>query len=148
MQKITIIGHLGNDAQIRDLGEDTVINFAVAHNSTFVDKEHGELIKKTQWFSCAYWQNSEVYKLLKTGTQVYVEGEISAGTYINKKGLVEVDLKVRVSKLYLLGKPQQEPLNDTAPDEHAPANEPVTPTPQKTKKSLQVPENESDEQPF
>ena len=126
MQKFIVIGHLGKDAQVRTLGDDTVINFSVAHNSEFVDKETGEYITKTQWFSCAFWRDSEVYKFLKAGTQVYVEGEVSGETYVNKQGKVEVDLRVRVSKLFLLGKPQA----------------------QTTKKDTQVAEKEPNDDPF
>lgn len=113
MQKITVIGHLGKDAQVKTFSEDTVINFSVAHNSEYVDKETGEYIKKTQWFSCAFWRDSEVYKVLKAGTQVYVEGEVSAGTYVDKNGKVQVDLQVKVQKLVLLGSPENKP-KDTA----------------------------------
>jgi single-strand DNA-binding protein len=77
MIKLTVIGHLGQDAVIKTLGAASYLSFSVAHSERYkgkdgVDREH------TQWISCLkrIGDNSTLASYLKKGTKVYVEGRM------------------------------------------------------------------------
>ena len=42
MNRLEIIGHIGNDAEIKDLGSNQVINFSVAVSETYLNKTTNE----------------------------------------------------------------------------------------------------------
>lgn len=104
MQKILVIGHLGDDAKVRDVKGETVITFAIAQNKKFVNQQTGEEVSQTNWFSVSYWtQKTKVADYLKKGTQAYVEGEVSAAMYLDKQNQTQIDLRIRASKVEMLG---------------------------------------------
>lgn len=104
--KLTIIGHLGRDAEIKDFGNRSVISFTVAHTEKVNDRATNQLIEKTTWVSCSYWRESDktsIAQYLKKGTQVYLEGNPSVRTYQNREGITAASLELNVRELHLLG---------------------------------------------
>jgi len=108
MLKMQVIGHLGKDAEIRNVNGKNVINFSVAHSEKFKDQQ-GNQQEKTTWVECAYWSDSQVGQYLKKGTQVYAEGVPDVRTWEGKDGKQGVTLSLRVFSVQLLGSPQQQP---------------------------------------
>lgn len=105
MLKLTIIGNLGRDAEIKEIGERMVITFPVAHNDQYTNKD-GVKVERTIWVRCDYWRekgNTAVAAYLKKGTQVYVEGAPSVSTYQTREGGHAASLDLRVQTLRLLG---------------------------------------------
>ncbi|RMD62223.1 single-stranded DNA-binding protein [Candidatus Parcubacteria bacterium] len=77
-QKIQIIGHLGNDPQMRYTSTGSAVcNFSVAVNRKYTNSK-GEIVKETAWFRVATWgklaENCNQY--LRKGRQVFVEGRL------------------------------------------------------------------------
>lgn len=102
MLKLQAIGHLGKDAEVKQVGEKTVINFSVAHT----EKVNGE--SKTIWVECAKWgDKTAVAQYLKKGTQVFVEGTPEVRTW-EKDGKGGASLKLFVTNLQLLGNANRE----------------------------------------
>lgn len=103
MIKLTLIGHLGQDATVNNVNGKTVINFSVAHSEKFKNKE-GVEVNKSVWVSCAYWTDrTAVAAYLKKGTQIYVEGAPEAKTYRNQNtNEVMPQLSLRVTSIQLL----------------------------------------------
>ena len=54
MLKLQLIGNLGQDAVVNNVGGKNVINFSVAHTEKYKNSE-GTEVSKTTWVSCAYW---------------------------------------------------------------------------------------------
>lgn len=50
MQRLTIIGFIGNDSEVKDLGQNQVINFSVAVSETYVNKTTNEKVTNTTWY--------------------------------------------------------------------------------------------------
>lgn len=78
-QKITIVGNLGRDPEMRYTpGGQAVTNFTVAANRQYTASS-GERIKETVWFRISAWgrQAEIVNQYLKTGSQVLVEGRMT-----------------------------------------------------------------------
>lgn len=99
MIKMQVIGHLGRDAESKDVNGKTVINFSVAHTDKLKDGS-----TKTTWTDCAYWSDKVgVVPYLKKGTQVYVEGQPDIRTWESKDGKQGATLTLRVGQIQLLG---------------------------------------------
>ena len=121
MDRYTLTGNIGQDARISDVNGNTSINFSIATNRKYTNKETGVVTEKTKWVNCTYWrrsgQSTEIAKYLKAGTKVLVEGEPDAHLYQDKQGVTQLSHDLNVQYLELLGsKPQTE-----APAEAAPA---------------------------
>ena len=53
MIRISVIGRLGQDAQVNNVNGKSVINFSVAYSEKFKNQQ-GEDTERTTWVSCAY----------------------------------------------------------------------------------------------
>lgn len=78
-QKITIVGNLGRDPEMRYTpGGQAVTNFSVATNRQYTTS-NGERVKETVWFRVSAWgrQAETCNQYLSTGSQVLVEGRLT-----------------------------------------------------------------------
>lgn len=119
MIKLTLLGHLGQDASVNNVNGKTVINFSVAHSEKYKNKD-GLEVNRTIWCSCAYWtERVNLAMYLKKGTQIYLEGFPEAKTYKNSNtNEVMPQLAVRVATVQLLSsgnktESTQQPQNNT-----------------------------------
>jgi single-strand DNA-binding protein len=79
-QKLTIVGNLGRDPEMRYTPSgQAVTNFSVATNRTYTNS-NGEKIKETTWFRVSAWgrQAETTNQYLKQGSKVLVEGRMAA----------------------------------------------------------------------
>lgn len=103
MQKLQIIGRIGNDAEVKDLGNNQVINFSVAVSEKYKDAS-GEKVEKTTWFECAKWGNSTtIAQYIKKGDLIYIEGKVNNRAWMNDAGEVQVVNGINVFDIQLLG---------------------------------------------
>lgn len=102
--KITIIGNLGKDPEMREVQGRKVTNFNVATNKSYTDT-NGKKVEQTNWFRCAAWNRlAEITnQYLKKGSQVFIEGELSAREYLDQNGVNRTSLEVLVRDMQLLG---------------------------------------------
>ncbi len=105
MKKISIIGNLTRDCEIQKVNESNAINFSVAVNERYTDK-NGIKIKQVDYFDCTSWKkdksNLKIAKYLKSGTLVFVTGTPSANHYTNNTGDHLCNIKIRVDSIELL----------------------------------------------
>ncbi|QCW21770.1 putative single-stranded DNA-binding protein [Flavobacterium phage V186] len=119
MNRQEFIGHICNDAEVKDLGINQVINFSVAVSESYVNKTTNEKITNTTWYECAKWgNNTQIAQYLKKGQQVYIMGKPNNRAWQNKQGDIKVVNAVKVTEILLLGgkqsndnnaQPQQQP---------------------------------------
>lgn len=105
MLKMTVIGNLGRDAEIREAGSARVISFAVAHSEKYRDRQTNMMVEKTVWVNCSYWRDPDktgVAQYLTKGKKVYVEGTPSSRAYTDRDGNMRASLDLRVLNLELL----------------------------------------------
>lgn len=127
MQRITLIGNVGNDPEIREVGNDSkVVAFSVAVSETY-KTQTGEKKTTTEWFRCEAWNKpmnlaGVVEQYVKKGHQIYVEGKIKTDTYTDKDGVEKTSMKVRVSSIELLSNKREEGGN---PQTQSPTSTPV-----------------------
>src|SRR5690606_19383361 len=86
LNKIMLIGNLGNDPEIRHLeGNVTVARFSIATNENYRDK-NGDWQTSTEWHTVVAWRAlaERVEKQLKKGTLIFVEGKLTHRKYQDK----------------------------------------------------------------
>jgi single-strand DNA-binding protein len=114
LNKMTIIGNLGADPEVRYLdGGAVVATFNVATTEKFTNR-NGEKVEQTEWFRVELWneQAKVAEKYLKKGNAVYVEGRLRTELWTDKEGKERTSLRVRANTMQLLGSP-----NGDRPDE-------------------------------
>src|SRR5499427_6175604 len=103
--KITIVGYLGRDPQLRYTPQGTAVcNMSVAttekrKNATGETEEH------TIWFRVAAWgrQAEVAAEFLAKGRQVYVEGRLRLEEYTDREGNPRTSAEVNASDIHFLG---------------------------------------------
>ncbi|HHU00074.1 single-stranded DNA-binding protein [Xiashengella succiniciproducens] len=100
MFKLILTGVLGNDAEVKEVNENIVINFNVAVSLDYKDKE-GAKVEKTEWVRATMWRdpNSKIVEYLKKGKRVLIEGVPEAEAYKSKEGELRSVLSVKVREL-------------------------------------------------
>lgn len=136
MQQITLVGHLGNDADIKDLGSIQVINFNLAVTEKVKDEN------KTTWYKCAYFTNTvAIAPWLTKGSLIGVIGRPEIETYQGSDGLLRANLKAIVKEIKLYSSTKER--NTTS----ATATQ-ASPKPTANTQSPQANEEEADDLPF
>lgn len=86
INKVTLIGHLGGDPEVRHLDSGVIVaRFSLATNESYKDKD-GNWQTMTEWHNIVIWreQAERAEKQLKKGALVYVEGKISYRKYTHE----------------------------------------------------------------
>ena len=77
MLKMILNGNLADDAEVKQVGNRTAINFRVAVAMDYFDSE-GKKIERTEWIKAVLWkyenQSTKVSEYLKKGKRVLIEG--------------------------------------------------------------------------
>lgn len=102
MNRVTLVGRLGKDAESRQAGDYTVLNFTLATSKRFKTKD-GSTKDETQWHNLEYFRkDNSLAQYLTKGKMVAVSGEIRYEEY-EKDGQKKYITKIRVNELELLG---------------------------------------------
>ena len=93
LPSVTLKGNLVDDAQVKQVNEDYVINYTVATNNRKQD-ESGNWVNNGEptYLNGSIWtkdgaQAASNGKLLTKGTSVIVTGQMRSRNYVNKEGL-------------------------------------------------------------
>ncbi|ASD51647.1 hypothetical protein [Flavobacterium phage FCV-1] len=125
MNRQEFIGHICNDAEVKDLGINQVINFSVAVSESYVNKTTNEKITNTTWYECAKWgNNTQIAQYLKKGQQVYIMGKPNNRAWQNEQGDIKVVNAVKVTEILLLGGKQSNDNNAQQPQQPQQAPQP------------------------
>ncbi|MBC7845594.1 MAG: single-stranded DNA-binding protein [Flavobacterium sp.] len=138
MQTLTIVGHVGNDAEVKDLGTTQVINFSLA----VTEKIKNENV--TTWYKCAYFSNNvAIAPWLTKGSLIGLTGKPEIEIYKTGQGETKANLKCIVAniKLYSSTKERTAPQQPTQQDP-APVRQPMD------NKAPTQKEEEPDDLPF
>lgn len=101
-----LTGALGNDCEIKEVGNRKAINLKVAVNQDYID-HNGKKVEKTEWIKAVLWkgndQSTKITEYLKKGQKVYIEGIPSSEGYESKEGGVKSSLIVNIKDIELIG---------------------------------------------
>lgn len=108
INKVILIGRLGEDPVSREVNGKVLANFSLATSEAWHDKQ-GKKQEKTEWHKIAIWgRQAEIAgQYLTKGSQVYLEGKIQTEKFQDKntgadKYITKVVLNGFDSKLQLI----------------------------------------------
>lgn len=86
VNKVMLMGNLGQDPELRQAGETSVCNLRLATNER--RKVGGEWEDHVEWHSITVWGNSAeaICKHLKKGSGLFVEGRLQTRKWQDKDG--------------------------------------------------------------
>ena len=105
--KVTLIGFLGNDAEVRTNDNRSLTTLSLATKSSY--KKDGNYISQTEWHRCVvFGKLGEFAGTLKKGAHIQVEGELRSREYDSKKtGGKQTIWEVRVSSILKLDRAEK-----------------------------------------
>lgn len=122
MLKGTIIGNLGADAEIKQIGGKTRYTMRVAHSKRLPDGA-----SETTWVEVITNERPALLKHLIKGVKVYASGMLTASAYIDKNGAPKASNTIWSDTLELLSAaPVQQQVQEVTPQ---PVQTVVEPTP-------------------
>ena len=101
--KITIVGYLGRDPQIRYTPQGTAVcDFSIATSERRGGGADAQDI--TTWFKITVWgkQAETANQYLAKGRQVYIEGRLRQEEYTDREGMKRTSLVVNASEVQFL----------------------------------------------
>ena len=121
VNKVTLIGNLGRDPEVRAMQNgDKIVQLNVATSDRWKDKSSGEQRERTEWhrvviFNDALGKVAEQY--LKKGSTVYLEGQLQTRKWTDQqsgqeKYTTEVVLQRYRGELTLLGSRSENQINN------------------------------------
>jgi len=120
--KITVVGYLGKDPEIKYLPNgDGICTFSIATTERKKDKS-GEYQDSTLWFKVNVWgkQGEACGQYLSKGSQAYIEGRLSQSEYTDRDGNRRTSLEIRASDVQFLDRKPQNGDGESTPAQRKP----------------------------
>lgn len=83
VNKVILIGNVGNDPEVNYVKEDVpVAKFSLATSESYTNRQ-GEKVENTEWHNIVIWRGlaKVVEKYVKKGTKLYIEGKLTTRKY-------------------------------------------------------------------
>jgi len=98
INKATVLGFLGQDPLIREVGNGSMAQLRVATNESWKDKS-GERVERTEWHNVEVWIPAMVDMIqrnLHKGSKVYIEGQLQTRKWEDREGRERVTTSISV----------------------------------------------------
>ena len=119
--RVTLIGFLGSDAEVRTNNDRSFTNLSLATKSSY--KKDGKYIDHTEWHRCVvFGKLGEFAGTLKKGAHIQVEGELRSHKFDSKKTNSEQTIwEIRVKSILKLDRAAKVAVEDEEdePEEEA-----------------------------
>lgn len=105
--KVTLIGFLGSDAELRSNDNRRLTTLSLATKSSYRKDE--AYISRTEWHRCVvFGQLSEFAATLKKGAHIQLEGELRSRDYVSPKtGIQQRAWEIRVASILKLDRAEK-----------------------------------------
>ena len=104
VNKVILIGNLGQDPELRYTGSGTAVcNMRLATNESYTDKD-GNRVDKTEWHNVVAWARlGEICnEYLQKGSQVYFEGSLQTRSWEDRDGNTRYTTEVKAREMMFL----------------------------------------------
>ncbi|WP_041343742.1 single-stranded DNA-binding protein [Runella slithyformis] len=100
MNKVTLIGNVGNEVIVRNFDNGKLASFTMATTESYTNKDNEE-VKNTTWHNIvAFGKVADVCRRMVTkGKRLSIEGKINYRTYKNKKDKMIYVTEIQVYKI-------------------------------------------------
>jgi len=105
--KVTLIGFLGSDAEVRTNDNRSFTTLSLATKSSY--KKDGKYISHTEWHRCVvFGKLAEFAGTLKKGAHLQVEGELRSREYDSKKAATKQTIwEIRLNSVLKLDRAEK-----------------------------------------
>ena len=106
VNKVTLIGNLGNDPEVRYSGNgNAVANVSLATAESWRDKDSGEQQDRTEWHRVVFFGRLAeiVSEYLHKGSQIYIEGRLQTNKWQDKEGNDRYTTEILGNEMNMLG---------------------------------------------
>jgi single-strand DNA-binding protein len=102
VNKVTLIGNLGQDPNVRPAGDTKVATFSMATTESYVDRE-GKTVDKTEWHRIVAWRGLAeiIEKYVRKGDRLYIEGKLATRSY-DKDGQTHYTTEIVAQNMVML----------------------------------------------
>ena len=116
LNKVILIGNLGNDPEIKAAADTTFANLSIATDESYKDKTTGQMVPKTEWHRVVF--SGKVAEIcgtyLKKGSKVFIEGKLQTRKWQDQSGADRYTTEIRGFEMQMLdskdsGGAQQQP---------------------------------------
>ncbi len=149
VNKVTLIGNLGNDPEVRYSGNgNAVANVSLATAESWRDKDSGEQQERTEWHRVVFFGRLAeiVSEYLHKGSQVYVEGRLQTNKWQDKEGNDRYTTQIVANEMQMLGGRGGAPANkEPAPLKDPAPKSPTDSSPKPTQPLAESPVDDFDE---
>ncbi len=105
INKVIIIGNLGNDPEVRFMPSGgAVANISIATSESWKDKQSGEQQERTEWHRVSFFNRLAeiVGEYLRKGSKVYIEGSLRTRKWQDKNGQDRYTTEIIASEMQML----------------------------------------------
>lgn len=103
MFQAKVIGHIGNDAEVKSNNGKEFTTFRVAHTDKWTD-DQGNTKEQTTWVDCIINGKAPLLDYLKKGTCVFCEGNANLRIYSSQKDrCMKAGITINVRSIELVG---------------------------------------------
>lgn len=105
VNKVILIGNLGNDPEVRYLPSGgPVATISIATSESWKDKQTGQTQERTEWHRVVFFNRlAEICgEYLRKGSKVYVEGSIRTRKWQDKTGVERYTTEIMGNSLQML----------------------------------------------
>lgn len=102
INKVTLVGHLGQDPELRYMSNDeAVVNCSIATSESWKDKKTGENRERTEWHRVViFGKLAEIVKeYAKKGSLVYIEGQLKTRKWADDSGVDRYITEVNLNSI-------------------------------------------------
>lgn len=103
--KVQLIGHVGQEPEVKTINNKKVANITLATNDYFYN-EKGDKVEQTEWHRVVAWGKPAeiIEKFVTKGKEIAIEGKLTHRSYDDKDGTKRYISEVLVNEILLLGK--------------------------------------------
>lgn len=103
--KITLIGNLGNDPEVKTFDNGKIASINLATTESYKDR-NGERVDKTEWHRVEFRNKlAEIVETyLKKGSSILIEGRLTYDKYTDKDGNERIATKIKAIAMQMLSK--------------------------------------------
>lgn len=105
VNRVTLIGNLGNDPEIKFLTNgDAVCNLSIATSESWKDKSTGQPQERTEWHRVVFFRKPAdiIAEYTKKGSKLYIEGSLQTRKWQDKDGIDRYTTEIRGDQFQFL----------------------------------------------
>ncbi len=103
INKVILIGNVGNDPECKELSNGVVANVSLATSEQWKDKNNGEDVEKTEWHRLVFFNRlgEIVQQYVKKGSKLYVEGKLQTRSW-DADGVTKYSTEIVCNEMQML----------------------------------------------